>query len=70
MRQVSVTDAIGIVSLELDGKRLGKRLDIPRIGEHSMSVASELGCARLEIEQLIAEGVLGAPGGPADSPVT
>ena len=50
--------------LEMDGQRFGKRLDIPRIGEHSVAIARELGCAPEEIEQLITEGVLRASGNP------
>jgi crotonobetainyl-CoA:carnitine CoA-transferase CaiB-like acyl-CoA transferase len=45
--------------LEMEGQRLGKRLDIPRVGEHSAAIARELGCAPELIEELVAEGVLG-----------
>jgi crotonobetainyl-CoA:carnitine CoA-transferase CaiB-like acyl-CoA transferase len=45
--------------LEMNGQRLKKRLDIPRVGEHSADVARELGCESALIEELIAEGVLG-----------
>ena len=45
--------------LEMDGRRLGKRLDIPHVGEHSAAIASELGCEPALIAELIAEGVLG-----------
>jgi crotonobetainyl-CoA:carnitine CoA-transferase CaiB-like acyl-CoA transferase len=45
--------------LEMDGHRLGKRLDIPGIGEHSTAIAKELGCAPGEIEELIRDGILG-----------
>ena len=53
----------------MDGQRLKKRLDIPRVGEHSAAIADELGCAPTLIAELIAEGVLGldvpAAGQPA-----
>jgi len=45
--------------LEMDGRRLGKRLDIPHVGEHSAAIARELGCEPALIAELIAEGVLG-----------
>jgi crotonobetainyl-CoA:carnitine CoA-transferase CaiB-like acyl-CoA transferase len=45
--------------LEMDGRRLGRRLDVPRLGEHSAAIAAGLGCDQALIEQLIAEGVLG-----------
>jgi crotonobetainyl-CoA:carnitine CoA-transferase CaiB-like acyl-CoA transferase len=45
--------------LEMNGQRLKKRLDIPRVGEHSADIARELGCESALIEELIAEGVLG-----------
>ena len=59
--------------LEMDGQRLGKRLDIPRVGEHSAAIAKELGCEPAFIEELIAEGVLGVDaddGSPRDGKVT
>jgi crotonobetainyl-CoA:carnitine CoA-transferase CaiB-like acyl-CoA transferase len=45
--------------IEMNGERLKKRLDIPRVGEHSADIARELGCESALIEELIAEGVLG-----------
>jgi crotonobetainyl-CoA:carnitine CoA-transferase CaiB-like acyl-CoA transferase len=45
--------------IEMDGQRLQKRLDIPRVGEHSAAIARELGCEPELIEELVAEGVLG-----------
>jgi crotonobetainyl-CoA:carnitine CoA-transferase CaiB-like acyl-CoA transferase len=44
--------------MELDGRRLGLRLDIPHAGEHSRQIASELGLSDEELDTLIAEGVL------------
>ncbi len=45
--------------IEMDGERLKKRRDIPRVGEHSAEVARELGCEPKLIAELIAEGILG-----------
>ena len=48
--------------IELDGKRLGRRLDVPRLGEHSAAIAGELGCDPAVIAELVAEGVIGVDG--------
>jgi len=45
--------------LEMDGKRLRRRLDVPRLGEHSATIAREIGCDEAVIAELIAEGVIG-----------
>jgi crotonobetainyl-CoA:carnitine CoA-transferase CaiB-like acyl-CoA transferase len=55
---------IPALPIEMDGRRLRKRLDIPRAGEHSAAIARELGCAPELIAQLIAERILGVM--PAD----
>ena len=47
--------------MEIGGRRLGKRLDVPIVGEHSMSIAQELGLDSTEIETLLESGALGAP---------
>jgi len=54
--------------IEMDGQRLKKRLDIPRVGEHSADIANELGCEPKLIEELIAEGVLGVHAADAQQP--
>ena len=53
------TTALPALPIELDGRRLEKRLDIPRVGEHGAAIARELGCEPALIAELIAEGVLG-----------
>ena len=40
----AITTFIPALPLEMNGQRLKKRLDIPRLGEHSAAVARELGC--------------------------
>lgn len=45
--------------LEMDGHRLGRRLDLPKVGEHSAAIAAALGYAPEEIAALVQEGVLG-----------
>jgi crotonobetainyl-CoA:carnitine CoA-transferase CaiB-like acyl-CoA transferase len=49
--------------LELGGERLGRRLDIPQHGEHSVTIAEELGLNRQEIDALQRDGILGPRGG-------
>jgi crotonobetainyl-CoA:carnitine CoA-transferase CaiB-like acyl-CoA transferase len=46
--------------LELDGKRPRGTRNPPRLGEHTVETAEELGYSASEIEQLIAAGVLAA----------
>ncbi len=51
--------AIPALPLEMAGRRLGRHLDVPRLGEHSSAIAAELGYERELIEELVAEGILG-----------
>ncbi|AMN40992.1 CaiB/BaiF CoA transferase family protein [Rhodoplanes sp. Z2-YC6860] len=44
--------------MELDGRRLGLRLDIPHAGEHGRQIAAELGLSDSEFDALVSEGVL------------
>jgi crotonobetainyl-CoA:carnitine CoA-transferase CaiB-like acyl-CoA transferase len=39
--------------LEFDGKRLGKRADPPKIGEHGRELLGDIGCSPAEIERLL-----------------
>ncbi len=59
---------IPALPIEMDGQRLKKRLDIPRVGEHSAAVARELGCAPELIDELVAEGVLGVEAAEMEQP--
>jgi crotonobetainyl-CoA:carnitine CoA-transferase CaiB-like acyl-CoA transferase len=45
--------------IEMNGHRFGRRLDIPRVGEHSEAIARELGIEREEMENLIEEKIIG-----------
>jgi crotonobetainyl-CoA:carnitine CoA-transferase CaiB-like acyl-CoA transferase len=47
------TIRVPALPLELGGRRLGKRSDPPRIGEHGRELLTELGCSPQEIENLI-----------------
>lgn len=46
--------------IEMEGKRLGARLDAPRVGEHSEQIARELGLAPADIKALIEDEIMGA----------
>jgi len=50
--------------LEMDGHRFGRRLDIPRIGEHSAAIAAELGYPPEAVARLVGQGVLGLDPAP------
>lgn len=45
--------------LEMGGRRLAKRLDLPRAGEHNQDIARDLGYTDNQIEQLQDIGVIG-----------
>ena len=63
MVEVTLADGrimpIPALPIEMNGERFGKRIDIPRAGEHSAAIAAELGCTEEEIRALVDEGVLG-----------
>ncbi|HEX9463870.1 MAG TPA: CaiB/BaiF CoA-transferase family protein [Alphaproteobacteria bacterium] len=62
------TMPIPALPLEMSGQRLGRRLDVPRAGEHSAAIAAELGLAPELIQELIADKVLGVDAGPVPTP--
>jgi len=45
--------------IEMKGRRFGLRHDVPRVGQHSATIAEELGYEQPWIDQLVTEGVLG-----------
>ena len=58
-----------ILPLDLDGRRLPKRLDPPRLGEQGREILSGLGFSAREIDEMAASGaVVLDPGGAADRP--
>lgn len=44
--------------LEIDGHRLGCRLDVPQTGEHTIAIAEEIGIDRQEIDSMMRDGVI------------
>jgi crotonobetainyl-CoA:carnitine CoA-transferase CaiB-like acyl-CoA transferase len=63
MVEVAMADGrkarVPALPLEFDNKRLGRRRDIPRLGEHSLEIARELGLDPVLIDALVSDGVLG-----------
>jgi crotonobetainyl-CoA:carnitine CoA-transferase CaiB-like acyl-CoA transferase len=59
---------IPALPLEMAGRRFGRHLDVPRLGEHSGAIAAELGYERELIEELVAEGILGVEDGARPAP--
>jgi crotonobetainyl-CoA:carnitine CoA-transferase CaiB-like acyl-CoA transferase len=55
------TIKVPALPLALDGKRLGKRADPPRIGEHGRELLSELGCSAQDIEKLRDQRIVALP---------
>ena len=45
----------------LDGERLPKRADPPRVGEHARELLASLGCSPQEIESLRDRGIVALP---------
>jgi crotonobetainyl-CoA:carnitine CoA-transferase CaiB-like acyl-CoA transferase len=54
-----------LLPLAWDGGRLGKRLDPPGIGEHTVEVLRSAGLASAEIDALVARGIAAMPSAPA-----
>jgi crotonobetainyl-CoA:carnitine CoA-transferase CaiB-like acyl-CoA transferase len=47
--------------IALDGRRLAKRADPPKIGEHSAELLAQLGCSPGEVESLRERGIVALP---------
>ncbi|MBI3937544.1 MAG: CoA transferase [Betaproteobacteria bacterium] len=53
---------IPLLPLEMDGRRLGARLDIPLAGEHTRELLAGLGYGEREIDELTSVGIVFASG--------
>lgn len=53
------TTLVPALPIEMNGRRCGRRLNVPRLGEHSASIALELGYKPSFIDKLAADGVIG-----------
>jgi crotonobetainyl-CoA:carnitine CoA-transferase CaiB-like acyl-CoA transferase len=52
------TTKVPILPIEMDGKRFGTRLDVPKIGEHTREVLASIGYATSEIDALASDHVI------------
>ncbi|MGH8733351.1 MAG: CoA transferase, partial [Burkholderiales bacterium] len=57
----SKTIRVPALPLALSGKRLAKRADPPRVGEHGRELLAELGCSPQEIENLRVRRIVALP---------
>jgi crotonobetainyl-CoA:carnitine CoA-transferase CaiB-like acyl-CoA transferase len=55
-----VKTRVPIIPVEMDGRRFGTRLDLPRVGQHTRALLTELGYSGEDIERLITSGVVAA----------
>ena len=55
------TISVPALPLALGGKRLGKRSDPPRVGEHGAELLAQLGCSREEIAGLVERRIVAFP---------
>jgi crotonobetainyl-CoA:carnitine CoA-transferase CaiB-like acyl-CoA transferase len=55
------TIRVPALPIALDGRRLGKRMDPPRIAEHARELLAGLGCSAEEIESLRDRGIVSLP---------
>jgi crotonobetainyl-CoA:carnitine CoA-transferase CaiB-like acyl-CoA transferase len=49
---------VPILPIEMDGKRFGTRLDVPKIGEHTREVLASVGYTTSEIDALASDNVI------------
>ena len=49
---------VPILPIEMDGHRLGVRLDLPKVGEHTREILASVGYSRGEIDELVAAKVI------------
>jgi crotonobetainyl-CoA:carnitine CoA-transferase CaiB-like acyl-CoA transferase len=52
------TTKVPILPIEMDGKRFGTRLDVPKIGEHTRELLASVGYATSEIDALASANVI------------
>jgi crotonobetainyl-CoA:carnitine CoA-transferase CaiB-like acyl-CoA transferase len=55
------TIRVPALPVALDGRRLAKRTDPPRVGEHALELLAQLGCSPQEIESLRDRGIVALP---------
>lgn len=55
------TIRVPALPVALDGRRLGKRADPPRVGQHGVELLARLGCSPQEIQALVDKRVVALP---------
>jgi crotonobetainyl-CoA:carnitine CoA-transferase CaiB-like acyl-CoA transferase len=55
-----VKTRLPVLPMEIDGRRLGARLDLPRIGEHTRELLEALGYAKGDVDALFEERIVAA----------
>jgi crotonobetainyl-CoA:carnitine CoA-transferase CaiB-like acyl-CoA transferase len=55
-----VRTEVPITPIEMDGRRFGTRLDLPRVGSHTAELLRSLGYAPQDIDRLVREGAVAA----------
>jgi crotonobetainyl-CoA:carnitine CoA-transferase CaiB-like acyl-CoA transferase len=60
------TAHVPALPIELDGERLGKRSDPPRIGQHGKELLTALGCSPGEIDSLQRQRIVAFPTNPEE----
>jgi crotonobetainyl-CoA:carnitine CoA-transferase CaiB-like acyl-CoA transferase len=55
------TIRVPALPVSLDGERLAKRTDPPRVGEHARELLESLGCSQQEIDSLRDRGIVALP---------
>jgi crotonobetainyl-CoA:carnitine CoA-transferase CaiB-like acyl-CoA transferase len=53
-----VRTQVPILPIEMNGRRFGTRLDLPRVGEHTRALLTELGYTAVEQQALIDSGIV------------
>jgi crotonobetainyl-CoA:carnitine CoA-transferase CaiB-like acyl-CoA transferase len=49
---------VPVLPIEMDGRRFGTRMDLPRVGQHTRELLSALGYDAQAIERLIADNIV------------
>lgn len=52
---------VPVLPIEMDGRRFGTRLDLPRVGSHTRELLAGLGYGGEAIDAFVAQGVVAAP---------
>ena len=48
---------VPVLPIEIDGRRLGTRIDLPQVGSHTRELLAGMGYSEQDIEKLLGDGV-------------